>query len=317
MASFGESSPPGGSLHFGTQHIRTDQWVRLASRFGRDLACFLDPSHRSCHWLRFLIRLTASSEGGALASFGESSPLGVSLHFGTQHIRTDQWVRLASRSGGDLTCFLDLSPRSCHWVRFVIRSSATTEGGELASFGESSPPGVSLHFGTQHIITGQWVRLGSRFGGDLTCFLDPSPRSCHWLRFVIRLTASSEGGELASFGESYPLGVSLHFGTQHIRTDQWVRLASRSGGGLARFLDPSPRSCHWLRLVIRLSASSEGGALASFGGTWPADAIGFVRGNGACGRALVVDRYELSKSGTREDSSFIIGRRRERVPGIR
>jgi hypothetical protein len=47
------------------------------------------------------------------------------------------------------------------------------------------------------------------------------------------------------------------------------------------------------------------------------DAIGFVRGNGACGRAHVVDRYELSKSRTRKASSFIIGGRRERVPGIR
>jgi hypothetical protein len=48
-----------------------------------------------------------------------------------------------------------------------------------------------------------------------------------------------------------------------------------------------------------------------------ADAIGFVRGNGACGRAHVVDRYELSKSGAHKDSNFIIGGRRERVPGIR
>ena len=183
----------------------------------------------------------------ALASFGESPPPGVSLYFGTRHIITGQWVRLGSRFGGDLACFLDPSPRSCHWLRFVIRSSASSEGGELASFGESSPSGVSLYFGTRHIITGQWVRLGSRFGGDLACFLDPSPRSCHWLRFVIRSSASSEGGELASFGESPSPGASLYFGTQHIRTDQWVRLGSRFGGELACFLDPSPRSCHWLR----------------------------------------------------------------------
>ena len=152
-------------------------------------------------------------------------------------------------------------------------------------------------------------------GGDLARFLDPSPRSCHWVRFVIRSSASSEEGELASFGESSPPGGSLYFGTQHIRTDQWVRLASRFGGDLARFLDPSPRSCHWVRFVIRSSASSEGGERIGF--VRGASGIGFVRGTGACGLAHVVDQYELSKSSTREDSSFIIGGRRERVPRIR
>jgi hypothetical protein len=34
---------------------------------------------------------------------------------------------------------------------------------------------------------------GSRFGGDLACFLNPSSRKCHWLRLVIRLSASFEG----------------------------------------------------------------------------------------------------------------------------
>jgi hypothetical protein len=62
---------------------------------------------------------------------------------------------------------------------------------------------------------------------------------------------------------------------------------------------------HWLRLVIRLSASFE------------EEEIGFVRGKGARGLAHVVDRYELSKSGAREGLSFIIGGRRERVPEIR
>ena len=57
--------------------------------------------------------------------------------------------------------------------------------------------------------------------------------------------------------------------------------------------------------------------MASFGEAWSADAIGFVRGNSARDRAQVVDRYELSKSGTREDSSFIIGGRHERVREIR
>jgi hypothetical protein len=56
---------------------------------------------------------------------------------------------------------------------------------------------------------------------------------------------------------------------------------------LASFEEPGPRM-----------------RLASFGET--------VRG-----LAQVVDRYELSKSSTRKDSSFIIGGRRERVREIR
>jgi hypothetical protein len=61
----------------------------------------------------------------------------------------------------------------------------------------------------------------------------------------------------------------------------------------------------------------EGGEIGFVRGARAADAIGFVRGNGASGLAHVVDWYELSKSSPREDSSFIIGGRRERVPGIR
>jgi hypothetical protein len=51
---------------------------------------------------------------------------------------------------------------------------------------------VSLSFGTQHIRTGIGFVRGNRFGGDLACFLDPSPRSCHWVRLVIRLSTSFE-----------------------------------------------------------------------------------------------------------------------------
>jgi hypothetical protein len=91
-------------------------------------------------------------------------------------------------------------------VGFVWENGAPTE---LASFGESPPRGVSLYFGTQHIGTGQWVRLGSRFGGDLTCFLDPSSRDHRWLRLgercADRIGFVWENGaptELASFGET-------------------------------------------------------------------------------------------------------------------
>jgi hypothetical protein len=76
----------------------------------------------------------------------------------------------------------------------------------LASFGETAladpigfvwetdpSPGSTTLFGTQHIITDQWVRLGSRFAGDLAHFLDPSCRDRHWLRLVIRSLASFEG----------------------------------------------------------------------------------------------------------------------------
>jgi hypothetical protein len=58
------------------------------------------------------------------------------------------------------------------------------------------------------------------------------------------------------------------------------------------------------------------GASLFFGTQRIRTGIGFVRGNGACGRAHVVDRYELSRSSTREDSRFIIGGRRERVREI-
>jgi hypothetical protein len=185
----------------------------------------------------------------------------------------------------------------------------------LASIGETPPAGVSMFFGTQHIITDQWVRLGSRFGGDLACFLDPSPPIMPLASFGNTVAGFVRG--MASFGESSPPGVSMFFGTQHIITDQWVRLGSRFGRDLACFLDPSPRSCHWLRLVIRLSASFEEGETGFVRGARAADAIGFVRGNGARGRAQVVDRYELSKSGIHENPNFIIGGRPERVPGIR
>jgi hypothetical protein len=120
-----------------------------------------------------------------LASFGERSPARGANGFGTQHIITGQWVRLGSRFAGEVASLCDPFSRACQWVRLGKRS--------LASFGESPLPRASTLFGTQHIITGQWVRLGSRFAGDLAHFLDASSRDSHWLRFVIR--------SLASFGE--------------------------------------------------------------------------------------------------------------------
>ena len=178
---------------------------------------------------------------------------------------------LALKIGGHTAAIMQSGPRPFSWDRVTFR-------GHDDSFGESSPAGATLHFGTQHIITGQWVRLASRFGKDLACFLDPSPRSCHWLRFVIRLSASSEQGGIGFVRGKPPAGATLHFGTQHVRTGQWVRLGSRFGRDLACFLDPSPRTCHWLRFVIRLSASFEQGGIGFVWGTRCADAIGFVRG---------------------------------------
>ena len=208
--------------------------------------------------------------------------------------------------------------------------------------------GVSLFFGTQHIRTDQWVRLASRFGGEFAGFLDPSPRSCHWVplkigadttaimqtrtrsfssgrvsipmvmtvRFVMRSSASSEGENWLRSGKA-PRRSIAHFGTQHIRTDQWVRLGSRFGGESRRLSRPIGPIMPLASFGNTVVGVVRGGKIGFVRGAWSADAIGFVRGNGACGRALVVDRYELSKSRTREDSSFIIGRRRERVPGIR
>ena len=116
-----------------------------------------------------------------MGSFGQTVSWAVWLVFSTHHAEIPIWVRLAPR----------------HWLRL----------------GMDHVDGTSTLFGTQRIITGQWVRLGSRFEGDLARFLDPFPRSCHWLRLVTGLSATSEQGELASFGKA-PRPESRHCGRE-------------------------------------------------------------------------------------------------------
>jgi hypothetical protein len=115
--------------------------------------------------------------------------------------------------------------------------------------------------------------------------------------------------QLASFGERPPARGANGFGTEHVRTGIGFVRGNRFVAERVHFLDPSCRNRHWLRLVITVVGFVRGARAA--------DAIGFVRGNGACGLAHVVDQYELSKSGAREARSFIIGERRERVREIR
>jgi hypothetical protein len=122
---------------------------------------------------------------------------------------------------------------------------------KLASFGASPPDPRDDVFGTQHIITGQWVRLGSRFAGDRARFLDPSSREYHWVRFAKR--------SLASFGKTVAPGARTFFGTQHIITDQWVRLGKPFRGRCRPFMRP---------ILPRLPLGSFGRAV-----------VGFVRGN--------------------------------------
>jgi hypothetical protein len=131
--------------------------------------------------------------------------------------------------------------------------------------------------------------------------------------------SAHHNGSMGSFGKtdsgrsrllSQPISPIMPLGSSENRGRHDCNHASSA--------PPGPRPFSWggvtipmvmtVRLVIRLSASSEGGEIGFVRGARAADAIGFVRGNGACGRAHVVDRYELSKSGARKASNFIIGR---------
>jgi hypothetical protein len=100
----------------------------------------------------------------------------------------------------------------------------------LASFGESPSPGASTLFGTQHILTGQWVRLVKPIRGRSRPFVrpilpslpmgssenrgrhdcnhasstPPGPRPFSWggVTIPMVMTVRFEKRPLASFGES-------------------------------------------------------------------------------------------------------------------
>jgi hypothetical protein len=192
-----------------------------------------------------------------LASFGETHLPGVLTLFGTQHIKTGIGFVRGNCFLGDFARLLDSSLREPHWVRLAERP--------LASFGEGHPFGVSTLFGTQHIRTGQWVRLGKPNFGRCRRFTRPILPSLPtgsfgktgpWLR-------SGNGRLIPNWlrsGKVHSFGASTPFGTQHIRTGQWVRLGELFSGRFRRFTRPILPSL----------------PMGSFGRT----VIGFVRGSG-------------------------------------
>ena len=127
-----------------------------------------------------------------------------------------------------------------------VHPHGPTDPDWLRSGKAHSPRALTL-FGTQHIKTGQWVRLAQPIRGRCRPFSRPilprqplasfgkRPLTRNWLRS----------------GKAHSPRASTLFGTQHIKTGQWVRLRNRLAGDVARFLCPSSRDSHWLRLVIR------------------------------------------------------------------
>ena len=132
---------------------------------------------------------------------------------------------------------------------------------EPASFGEGPPARGANGFGTQHLITGQWVRLGSRFAGELARFLDPFSRDRHWLRLVLRSLASFEArrnwlrsgktphSEHHSFSEPNASELVLaSFGETAPRTQL---AALKIGGHTAAIMQSGRRPFSWDRVTFR------------------------------------------------------------------
>ena len=162
------------------------------------------------------------------------------------------WVRLArGHCGGPIVTayhWVRLAPR--HWLRLGKRPHRPN----WLRLGMAHVGGASTLFGTQHIITDQWVRLDKRFHGRSGRFLDPSCRDTHWVRLAprhwLRLVKRPHRPNWLRSGMAHVGGASTLFGTQHIITDQWVRLDKRFHGRSGRFLDPSCRDTHWVPLKI-------------------------------------------------------------------
>ena len=193
----------GVSTLFGTQHIITDQWVRLDKPFHGRSGRFLDPSCRDTHWvpLKNRGRHDCNHASSAPARPRPFSWGGVTiLMVMTVRLAPRHWLRLVKR------------PHRPHWLRLGIAHVA----------------GESALFGTQHIITDQWVRLDKPFHGRSGRFLDPSCRDTHWVRLAprhwLRLVKRPHRPHWLRLGMPHVAGESTLFGTQHIITDQWVRL---------------------------------------------------------------------------------------------
>jgi hypothetical protein len=54
-----------------------------------------------------------------------------------------------------------------------IANGFVSQNGRWLRSGKTAPPGARTFFGTQHIITGQWVRLGKPFRGRCRPFMRP------------------------------------------------------------------------------------------------------------------------------------------------
>ena len=194
--------------------------------------------------------------------------------------------------------------------------------------GKALPPRGSTLFGTQHIITDQWVRLAQPIRGRNRPLMPPILPSLPTGSFGKTAT-----DRLASFGESPP-DVSINTFRNSTRQNwYWLRSGKPFRGRFRPFSRPiMPRiplgSFGRTRLVgwappIASFIWTKG--LRSVGGAHPTSGtnrrtcavIGFVRGNDPCGPAQGVCLNELSKNGGRDASHFIIGGGRERVPRIR
>jgi hypothetical protein len=139
-------------------------------------------------------------------------------------------------------------------------------------------------------------------------FSRPSSRDRHWLRLV---------KTVAGFVRRTPHGLNwlrLGSGLRARSNDvfrnsthpnwYWLRSGRLIHGSLRPLSRPIlPRSplasfgnCHWLRLVIWVSASFDEWKLASFGERDPRSQIGFVRGSGPSDSKAGVCRSGLSKN---------------------
>jgi hypothetical protein len=97
--------------------------------------------------------------------------------------------------------------------------------------GKAHSPGASALFGTQHIITGQWVRLVKPIRGRCRPFVRPILPS-------LPMGSFGKTGHWLRSRKAHSPGASTLFGTQHIITGQWVRLAQPIRGRSRPFMRP-------------------------------------------------------------------------------
>ena len=211
----------------------------------------------------------SAHHNGSMGSFGETDS-GAIARFST-HLPRYHWVPL--KIGADTTAIMQTRPRpfssggashsdghDCSFGEFGLQE-------ELASFGESPSPGASTLFGTQHIITDQWVRLEKPIRGRSRLLSRPIPPIMPLASFGHTVVVASSFGETARRarigfvrGKPPTRSITLFRNSTH-QNWYWLRSGKPIQAEVARFLDPSCRDRHWLRFVIR--------SLASFGETSP------------------------------------------------